>query len=69
MGAPLLTIVLLAALGAGGAAPQSPATAFKGRPAMKVSEGGVERIAELLTRERASNLGCVISEIGGWSAS
>jgi len=37
---------------------------FAGRPAVKISEGGIERLAEDLPRERAVNLECVISKIG-----
>jgi len=40
-------------------------TAFAGIPSVKVSEGGLERNAETLMREKAVNLACVISEIGG----
>lgn len=43
---------------------QSSMTVFKGRPSVKVSEGGVERLPEQLARERAVNLECVISQIG-----
>ena len=38
---------------------------FSGTPIVKVSEGGTERVSETLPREKAVNLGCVISEIGG----
>jgi len=40
-------------------------TVFSGVPVLKVSEGGVERLPEALPRDKAVNLGCVISEIGG----
>lgn len=40
-------------------------TVFSGMPIIKISEGGVERFPEKLSRERAANLGCVISKIGG----
>jgi hypothetical protein len=40
-------------------------TVFDGRPSVKVSEGGIERTPETLTPEKAANLHCVISEIGG----
>lgn len=40
-------------------------TAFSGIPVIKVSEGGAERVPENLARDKAVNLKCVISEIGG----
>jgi hypothetical protein len=40
-------------------------TIFKGIPSQKISEGGNERFAESLPREKAVNLNCVISEIDG----
>lgn len=39
-------------------------TVLKGVPSVKISEGGTERQPELLTRETAVNLECVISRIG-----
>ncbi len=42
---------------------QPPSTVFKGRPSLKVSEGGVERTPEQITSDRAINLECVISQI------
>ena len=39
-------------------------TVFHGTPLLKISEGGTERAPESLSRERAANLGCVISVIG-----
>ena len=59
----LTTAVAIALCGLTGAA-QPAATAFKGRPSIKVSEGGIERLPEQLPRERAVNLECVISQIG-----
>lgn len=59
-----LIAVLTMALSASGAAFQSPATVFKGRPSFKVSEGGLERMPEQIGRERAIKLECVISQIG-----
>lgn len=50
--------------------PQDDATAmqattvFKGIPTIKISEGGTERLAEALPRDKAVNLECVISKIG-----
>jgi len=43
---------------------QSPQTVFKGRPHVKVSEGGVERLAENVPTQNAPNLVVVISKIG-----
>jgi hypothetical protein len=40
-------------------------TVFSGIPVVKISEGGVERYPETLPREKAVNLHCTISEIGG----
>ena len=40
-------------------------TVFKGQPTIKISEGGVERYVEKVTKGQASNLACIISEIGG----
>jgi hypothetical protein len=39
-------------------------TIFSGIPSIKISEGGVERTPETLSRERAIYVGCVISQIG-----
>ncbi len=39
-------------------------TVFAGLPGVKISEGGVERVPENLSRDRAVNLACVISRIG-----
>ena len=60
----VLAVVALLALSSGSVA-QSASTVFRGRPSVKISEGGVERTPEALTRERAVNLECVISQIGG----
>jgi hypothetical protein len=43
---------------------QTPTTVFKGRPALKISEGGTERTPETLARAQAVNLECVVSQIG-----
>ena len=43
---------------------QTSPTAFKGRPSLKISEGGVERLPEQIASDRAVNLECVISQIG-----
>ncbi len=59
----LIALVTLS-LGAVSVEAQAPVTVFKGRPAVKVSEGGVERTPEQLSRDRAINLECVISQIG-----
>jgi hypothetical protein len=42
-----------------------PKTIFSGVPAVKISEGGIERLSKKLSGEKATNLACVISEIGG----
>lgn len=60
-GALILMVTLV--LGLSSSAAQAPMTAFKGRPSIKVSEGGIERTPEQVTRERAINLECVISKI------
>ena len=57
-----ITLLLLAATGSSGA--QTPTTVFKGRPSLKISEGGIERTPEQVPRDRAINLECVISQIG-----
>ena len=51
-------------LGLNTASAQSSVTVFKGRPTVKVSEGGVERTPEQIPRDRGINLECVISQIG-----
>jgi len=40
-------------------------TVFSGLPSIKISEGGTGRVIEDLPRDKALNLGCVISKIGG----
>ena len=40
-------------------------TVFSGIPSIKISEGGLERAPEALPLNKAANLACVISEIGG----
>ena len=40
-------------------------TVFSGIPEVKVTEVGIERAAEPLSRDGAANLGCVVSEING----
>lgn len=59
-----LIALLTMALSTSGTAVQSPATVLKGRPSVKVSEGGLERTPEQIRREQAINLECVISQIG-----
>lgn len=39
-------------------------TVFKGRPILKVSEGGVSRVTESLELSKIVNLKCIISRIG-----
>lgn len=38
---------------------------FKGLPVVKISEGGVSRVPENITRDRAVNVKCIISKTGG----
>ena len=45
------------------AAPQAT-TVFTGIPGIKISEGGIERVSENLSQDRAANIACVISRIG-----
>jgi hypothetical protein len=40
-------------------------TVFSGIPVTKISEGGIDRVAENLPRSTAVHLACVISEING----
>ncbi len=40
-------------------------TIFRGRPIVKISEGGIPRVPENLDRATAANATCVISKIGG----
>lgn len=60
---PMLSICLLVTVTAGVNAQAT--TAFKGRPSVKISEGGIERLPEQMSDDRAINLECVISEISG----
>ena len=39
--------------------------AFKGRPTVKISEGGVDRVVEKLTRQQGNDSVCMISEEDG----
>lgn len=39
-------------------------TVFQGRPSVKISESGTERVPQSLSRDQAVNLECVISKIG-----
>ena len=57
-----ITVLLFGTISSSGA--QTPTTVFKGRPSLKISEGGIERTPEQLPRDRAINLECVISQIG-----
>ncbi len=43
---------------------QAPSTVFKGRPVVKISEGGTERTPSPVPPDSAVNLECVISQIG-----
>jgi len=38
---------------------------FKGLPIVKISEGGVSRVPENITRDRAVNVKCIIRKSGG----
>ena len=42
-----------------------PNVVFKGLPIVKISEGGVSRVPENITRDKAVNIKCFISNIGG----
>ena len=53
-----LIAIVMVSLALSSSAAQSPVTAFKGRPSMKISEGGVERAPENITPDRAINLEC-----------
>ncbi len=64
-----ITAVLVTCLGQFGtgmlfATDQSAKTVFAGRPIVKVSEGGIERLADEVSSKDAVNLECVISRIG-----
>ena len=59
----LIAVLALCAI-SGSLAAQPPVTVFKGRPSVKISEGGTERTPEQIARARASNLECVVSQIG-----
>ena len=59
------TIVLVAVLGLAAEASAQAVTVFSGIPTVKVSESGVDRSSETLTRASAADAGCVISEIAG----
>lgn len=61
---PATSALLIAVLLLPFSGPQQAVTVFKGRPSLKVSEGGLERSPEQLSRDRAANLECVISQIG-----
>lgn len=43
---------------------QAAENVFRGFPALKISEGGLERFPEKLSREKAVNSRCIISKIG-----
>lgn len=60
----LSALTLVLALTAPSLNGQTPTTVFKGRPAVKISEGGTERTPETLARSQAVNLECVVSQIG-----
>lgn len=58
-------LILLAGLGVPTQLNAQSHTVFSGLPVVKVSEGGVGRAPETLTRKMAVNHACVISEIEG----
>ena len=60
----LLAVCAAVVVGVASVGAQAPTTVFRGRPTVKISEGGVERTPEQVPRERAVNLECVISRIG-----
>ena len=60
----LLIAVATLAMAASGGAGQTSITVFKGRPSVKVSEGGLERTPEAIPRDRAVGLEWLISQIG-----
>jgi len=60
----ILILVLLLTLSAMQSAGAQVTTVLKGRPIIRISEGGTERVPESLSRETAVNLECVISRIG-----
>jgi hypothetical protein len=55
----VLTLAMFATI-----AQSQPVTVFRGRPSVKISEGGIERLPEAISREKAINVECVISRIG-----
>ena len=60
----LISALFVICLGASSSGIQAPVTIFKGRPSVKISEGGIDRTPEQVARDRAINLECVISQIG-----
>ena len=60
----LISALFVTCLGASSSGIQAPVTIFKGRPSVKISEGGIDRTPEQVARDRAINLECVISQIG-----
>jgi hypothetical protein len=53
----VISAVAVAFSGAGHFDDQAATTVFRGRPAIKISEGGIERMAEPTSGERAINVG------------
>ena len=60
----ILSLVGLAETQQRVSAQQQPVTLVKGTPQFKISEGGVERVPEALSRQVAANLAVVASKIG-----
>ena len=57
-------LLLVATLGFTSTVNAQAITVFSGVPSVKVSEGGLERTAENIPRERSADLACVVSQIG-----
>lgn len=60
-----LFVVAITTLALSGPVLGQSRTVFSGIPSVKVSEGGTGHVPEAIHRDKAVNLGCVISEIGG----
>ena len=57
-------LALLLLLSASPALGEASHNVFRGRPAIKISEGGLSRTPETVPRNRAIDLECVISQVG-----
>src|SRR5688500_15573882 len=56
--------ILAVTLDRSSALAQAPVTVFKGTPVTKISEGGLQRTPEQVSKANAPNLACVISRVG-----